>query len=119
MPPWSGRGTRTYELFTTFFRVLSSCCDDGRVAVTRQALLSSIRDLGAAGAGITATVLLLAVPGVPNPTIAALALLLIVLGAATLSTRVVAMVASLAATLSFNYYFLPPYGTFAVADSQH
>jgi two-component system sensor histidine kinase KdpD len=54
--------------------------------------------------------------GITSPTTAALGLLLVVLGAATVSTLWVASVASVVAVLAFNYFFLPPVGTFAIAD---
>lgn len=54
--------------------------------------------------------------GITTPTTAALGLLLVVLGAATVSTLWVAIVTSVVAVLAFNYFFLPPVGTFAIAD---
>lgn len=57
--------------------------------------------------------------GIHNPTTAALALLLVVLGTATLSRLAVAIVSSLAAMLILNYFFLPPVGTFTIAEPQN
>jgi len=57
--------------------------------------------------------------GVSNPTIAALAFLLIVLIVASTSRLWAAVVTSIAAMLSFNYFFLPPIGTFTITDPQN
>ena len=54
-----------------------------------------------------------------NPTTAALVLLLVVLAAATLARLRTAIAVSLLAMLAFNYFFLPPVGTFTIADPQH
>ena len=51
-----------------------------------------------------------------NPTIAALGYMLVVLIAATVSTLRVAIATSVVADLCLNYFFLPPLGTFVVAD---
>ena len=59
-----------------------------------------------------------AVPDV-SPTTAALALLLVVLGAATLAKLRTAIVVSLLAMLTLNFFFLPPVGTFTIADPQN
>jgi two-component system sensor histidine kinase KdpD len=52
-----------------------------------------------------------------NPTTIALIFLLVILFSASFFGRNPALLASLAAMLSFNYYFLPPYGTWHIADS--
>jgi two-component system sensor histidine kinase KdpD len=52
-----------------------------------------------------------------NGTTVALLLLLVVLVVATVSTRAVAIAASLVAFAAFNFFFLPPVGTFAIARS--
>jgi two-component system sensor histidine kinase KdpD len=57
--------------------------------------------------------------GVTNPTIAALVFLLIVLIVATVARLWVAVAASTAAMLAFNYFFLPPVGTWTIADPQN
>lgn len=57
--------------------------------------------------------------GVSNPTTVALSLLLVVLIVAAVSHRWVAIWTSLAAFLSFNFFFLPPVGTLWIADSAH
>src|SRR5262249_1200479 len=54
-----------------------------------------------------------------SPTTVALALLLVVLGVATLSRLLVATLVSVAAMLALNYFFLPPVGTFTIADPQN
>ena len=57
--------------------------------------------------------------GIVNPTIVALSLLTIVLAVGAASTRRVAIGASVAAMLAFNYFFLPPVGTWTIADPQN
>lgn len=54
-----------------------------------------------------------------NNTTVALALLLAVLGISATWGLAEATVASLIACLGFNYYFLPPVGTFTIADPQN
>src|SRR6185436_3543134 len=54
-----------------------------------------------------------------NPTIAALSYLLVVLGSATVSTLPVAIAVSAVADLFLNYFFLPPLGTFVIADPEN
>jgi two-component system sensor histidine kinase KdpD len=56
---------------------------------------------------------------VTNATIVALTFLLIVLSAAATSTLRVAVAASVVAMLCFNYFFLPPVGTWTIADPQN
>src|ERR1043166_5791607 len=51
-----------------------------------------------------------------NPTIAALIYLLIILVAATVSTVWVAIVTSLLGVLCLNFFFMPPVGTFSIAE---
>jgi two-component system sensor histidine kinase KdpD len=57
--------------------------------------------------------------GVTNPTTVALSFLLVVLVVATLSTRSVAIATSLLAFLCFNFFFLPPVGTWTITDPQN
>ena len=85
--------------------------------------LSRARELagalvGFAGVAVIVVVLRLVTP-TPGPVIAALVLLLAVLGTATVSTLRGAVTTSLAATLAFNFFFLPPLHTFSVADPQN
>ena len=54
-----------------------------------------------------------------SPTTAALVLLLVALGAATLARLRVAIVVSILAMLTLNFFFLPPVGTFTIADPQN
>lgn len=54
--------------------------------------------------------------GVTNPTTIALAYLLVILFVASLGDLGVAVATSVIATLCFNYFFLPPVGTFTIAD---
>jgi two-component system, OmpR family, sensor histidine kinase KdpD len=80
------------------------------------------RELVALAVGVAAIALvatgLRAIPHV-SPTTAALALLLVVLGAATLAKLRTAMVVSLLGMLTLNFFFLPPVGTFTIADPQN
>jgi K+-sensing histidine kinase KdpD len=54
-----------------------------------------------------------------NPTMAALSYLLIVLIAAAIARLRVAVLASVAADLCLNYFFMPPFGTFRIDDPQN
>jgi two-component system sensor histidine kinase KdpD len=56
---------------------------------------------------------------VTNATTVALTFLLVVLVVAATSRLSVAVVASIAAMLSFNFFFLPPVGAFTIADPQN
>ncbi len=67
-------------------------------------------------AGLTTA--LRALPEV-SPTTVALALLLVVLGSATMARPRIAILVSIAAMLPLNFFFLPPVGTFTVADPQN
>jgi two-component system sensor histidine kinase KdpD len=71
--------------------------------------------VGAIGA---VTAVLRALPDV-SPTTAALAFLLVVLGAATLAQLRTAIAVSVLAMLTLNFFFLPPVGTFTIADPQN
>jgi two-component system sensor histidine kinase KdpD len=75
-------------------------------------LLSSVGVIGAVTAALKT------LPDV-SPTTAALALLLVVLGAATLARLRTAIAVSLLAMLTLNFFFLPPVGTFTIADPQN
>ena len=74
--------------------------------------LASLAALGAVTAGLKT------LPDVSAAT-AALALLLAVLGAATLARLRTAIVVSLLAMLTLNFFFLPPFGTLTIADPQN
>lgn len=54
-----------------------------------------------------------------NPTIVALTLLLVVLVVAARAARWTAVAISVLAMLAFNFFFLPPVGTFTIADPQN
>ena len=54
-----------------------------------------------------------------NATTVALTMLLAILGIATRWGLTESLVASVAAVLGFNYFFLPPVGTFTIADPQN
>src|SRR5215831_7383135 len=54
-----------------------------------------------------------------SPATVALAFLLIVLATATLSRLWVAIVVSVGAMLALNFFFLPPVGTFTIADPEN
>ena len=55
----------------------------------------------------------------PNPTIAALLFLLVVLATATSAHLRVSIGISVAAMLVFNFFFLPPFHTLTIADPQN
>ena len=57
-------------------------------------------------------------PGI-SPTTVALALFLVVLGTATIARLRIAIVVALVATLTLNFFFLPPVGTFTIIDPQN
>ena len=54
-----------------------------------------------------------------NPTTVALSFLLVVLFVASSAHLVVAVAASVAAMLALNYFFIPPLGTFTIADAHN
>jgi len=66
--------------------------------------------------GVVGAALALRLLQISNSTTVALAFLLVVLFVASLGDLPVAIVTSLAATLAFNFFFLPPVGTFTIAD---
>jgi len=74
--------------------------------------------LGSLAIVAAVTALLYAIPHV-SPTTVALTLLLVVLGTATLARLRIAIVVAIVATLALNYFFLPPVGTFTIADPQN
>jgi two-component system sensor histidine kinase KdpD len=77
------------------------------------------RTLGLAVLSLGALTTVFARLHVTNPTIVALLFLLVVLIVATISTRRVAVATSLMAFACFNFFFLPPVGTFAIAEAQN
>src|SRR5258708_22259910 len=66
--------------------------------------------------GIAVMTVALRMTGVTNATTVALSYLLVVLFVASLGEVSTAAVTSVAAMLCFNYFFLPPIGTFTIAD---
>jgi two-component system, OmpR family, sensor histidine kinase KdpD len=74
--------------------------------------------LGGAGMVALTTGTLRAVPGVSHTTVA-LALLLVVLATATIARLRIAILVSILAMLTLNFFFLPPVGTFTIADPQN
>ena len=78
-----------------------------------------VRYFGAALAIAAGTLLLLPFRHLINSTTVALVYLLIVLFLAILWRSGPAMLASLLAMLCFNFFFLPPFNTFTIADSQN
>ena len=67
----------------------------------------------------TLTWLLARVLQLTNPATVSTAFLLVVLVVAAVATLRAAIVTSVAAVLAFNFFFLPPVGTFDIADSQN
>jgi len=76
-----------------------------------------LRILGAIGAIAAVTVIVLRLH-VNSPT-AAFSFLLLILGLATRFDLKESIFASLAGTLAYNFFFLPPIGTFTIADPQN
>ncbi|MBY0495238.1 MAG: DUF4118 domain-containing protein [Cyanobacteria bacterium] len=74
-----------------------------------------IAALGAVAAAVT---VLRLIPGV-NPTTAGFALLVLVLLSATVGPQWIAVCVAVASTLSFNYFFFPPIGTFSISESHN
>lgn len=80
------------------------------------------RDVAVLVAGLLATgVMVVGVRLLPevSPTTAALGLLLVVLATSTFGRLWIATIVALVATMALNFFFLPPVGTFTVADPQN
>ncbi|HEX2444340.1 MAG TPA: DUF4118 domain-containing protein [Vicinamibacterales bacterium] len=75
--------------------------------------------LTAAAAALALTTWLFHSIGLNHPTTAALAYLLVVLVTAATSPLLVALVVSAAATIAFNFFFLPPIGQLSITDPQN
>ena len=77
--------------------------------------------VGAAGAVAIAAVIavLRSLQRVPDPTIAALLLLLVILVTATAVRVRIAIAVSVIATLTFNFFLLPPFYTLSIAEPQN
>ncbi len=78
----------------------------------------SLLVITAMGAVAAAVAILRLIPGV-NPTTAGFALLMLVLLAATIGPLWIAITVAVASTLSFNYFFFPPVGTFTIAEAHN
>lgn len=74
--------------------------------------------VAALGAVAVTIAVLRLIPGV-NPTTAGFALLILVLLAATLGPQWIAITVAVASTLSFNYFFFAPVGTFSIAETHN
>jgi two-component system sensor histidine kinase KdpD len=74
--------------------------------------------LGIAGIAVLAIVFILW-PQVSSPATVALSLLIVVLLVAATARLWIAVTTSLAAMLTFNFFFLPPVGTLMIADPQN
>ena len=84
----------------------------------RPDMRESLLVIAAMGAVAAAVAILRLIPGV-NPTTAGFALLMLVLLAATIGPLWIAITVAVASTLSFNYFFFPPVGTFAIAEAHN
>jgi two-component system sensor histidine kinase KdpD len=69
--------------------------------------------------GVAAATLLLRLTHVGNATTIALGYMLVTLFVAAMGDIVVAITVSIAAAVCFNFFFLPPVGTFTIADAQN
>jgi two-component system sensor histidine kinase KdpD len=79
----------------------------------------AVHYLLAASGVLAATGVLMTIRNGINPTTVALALLLIVLFAATLWGSRPALLAAVLSMFCFNFFFLPPYHTLLIADAQN
>src|SRR4051812_23471804 len=126
-------GRRTYELFTTFSRSrghprvpadVNPLRNTSGVRINTLTMFNprptqnAIMLLGSVAAIAAVTGLLRMIPNV-SPTTAAVALLLVVLVTATKAQLQVALVTSVAAMLTLNFFFLPPIGTFIISEPQN
>jgi two-component system sensor histidine kinase KdpD len=75
--------------------------------------------LTAAAAALALTTWLFHSTGLSHPTTAALAYLLVVLVTAATSPLWIALVVSAAATIAFNFFFLPPIGALSITDPEN
>jgi K+-sensing histidine kinase KdpD len=89
---------------------------DFRLVIRGSKLLSYLLPVASV---LLVTLGLQALPAQVNSATVALTLLLIVLASATFFGRNPALLASFAAMLCFNYFFLPPVHTWAIADPQN
>jgi K+-sensing histidine kinase KdpD len=120
MAPHTAGGARPYELFTAFLPGSSAPgpADTEWLEVSPTFRRDAVVLLGAVAAIGVATELLRAMVATSTTTVA-LVLLLIVLGTATFARLRVAVIAAAVSTLVFNFFFLQPVGTFAIADAEN
>lgn len=85
---------------------------------TRKQLSDSLGIAVALGAVAATVTLLRLIPGV-NATTAGFILLILVLTAATLGPLWISITVAVASTLSFNYFFFAPVGTFTIAETHN
>jgi K+-sensing histidine kinase KdpD len=85
---------------------------------TRPPVRDAVLIVAAIGA-VAASVAVLRLIPVVNPTTAGFAFLVLVLIAATLGPLWIAITVAVASTLSFNYFFFPPVGTFTIAEAHN
>jgi two-component system sensor histidine kinase KdpD len=78
-----------------------------------------LRDSLLAACGVVLIVVGFRAFSVMNATIVALTFLMLVLGVASTSTRRLAVATSFVSMAAFNFFFLPPVGTFTIADPQN
>ncbi|MEO7135260.1 MAG: ATP-binding protein [Vicinamibacterales bacterium] len=78
----------------------------------------SVLVVAALGAVAASVMLLRLIPGV-NPTTAGFMLLMLVLSSATVAPLWIAVTVAVACTLSFNYFFFAPVGTFSIAETHN
>lgn len=90
----------------------------GPTQTFKQFLRLSIRFAGVIGAVGAVTTIDLRVIHVNSPT-AALSFLLLILALATRAGLKESILASVASMLAYNFFFLPPVGTFTIADPQN
>lgn len=92
-------------------------------STTNSSIRRQFREAWHLAAGVAALAAITAVYlgwlGITNPTVVAFSYLLVVLLVAAASTLRVAVAASVLAVLAFNFFFLPPIGTFTIADPQN
>lgn len=98
---------------------LASACYISKAMPLSSKMQNVLRYVGAVAAVGAATLVLEIFQGRVNPTTVALVFILVILVSATFLGRNPALLASGAAMLSFNYFFLPPFRTFTIADSQN
>src|SRR5690349_13499466 len=101
-------------------RVIRGEADSRYTPLTLGTTPADLRPYAVAIAGVAAVAALLAPIGDRvSPTTVSLALLLVVLFVAAWRGMGPALAAAVAGVLAFNFFFLPPLGTFTIADPQN